>query len=89
MCYIYYERAKRTNSAVARRPNPEKISIKLQYIPSNRKFSALFNGLCCKFVSAGEKIKRCNFHKTLEFMGGKNSNVFFAVRFSFLLELHQ
>ena len=59
-------------SVVARRPNPEKISMKLQDIPSNRKFSALFNRICCKFVFVEEKITRRSLHKTLEFLGGIN-----------------
>ena len=66
-------------SAVAKRLNPEKMSIKLQDIPSNRKFSALFNGICCKFVSVEEKITRRSLHKTLEFLGGINHCMFFII----------
>ena len=61
-----------TDSVVARRP-------KLQGIPSNRKFSALFNGICCKFVSVREKITRRSFHKKLEFLGGINHCTFFII----------
>ena len=66
-------------SAVARRPNPEKISIKLQDIPSNRKFSALFNGICCQFVSVEEKMTGGSLHKTLEILGGINHYTFFII----------
>ena len=66
-------------SAVAKRLNPEKIPIKLQYIPSNRKFFALFNGICCQFVSVEEKIIRHILHKTLEFLGGRNHCTFFII----------
>ena len=60
-------------------PNPEKMSIKLQYIPSNRKFSALFNGICCQFVSGGEKITRRSLHKKLEFLDNINHCTFFFI----------
>ena len=67
------------HSAVARRPNPEKISIKLQDIPSIRKFSALFNGIGCKFVSVGEKITRRSLHVTLAFLGSINHCMFLII----------
>ena len=61
-----------TDSVVARRP-------KLQGIPSNRKFSALFNGICCKFVSVREKITGRSFHNAFEFLGGINHCTFFII----------
>ena len=36
--------------------NLKVICIKLQVIPSDRKFSRLFNGITCHFVSVGEKM---------------------------------
>ena len=36
--------------------NLKVICIKLQVIPSDRKFSQLFNGITCHFVSVGEKM---------------------------------
>ena len=50
--------------------NPEKMSKKLQDIPSNKKFSVLFNGICCKFVSVREKKYKTQFAQKLEFLGG-------------------
>ena len=49
---VCWQRA--VDSTVELWSNPEIIIINRQDIPIHRKFSALFDGICCHFVSVGQ-----------------------------------